>query len=67
MTYSELAEKLNKKRSVRAIATACGKNKIAVLIPCHRVIAKNGNLSGFKWGLSRKKTLLEIEKENKIY
>jgi len=62
-TYSELAEKLGKPKAVRAVATACAANRIAVAIPCHRVIGKDGKLHGYYWGLDRKKKLLEREAE----
>ena len=58
-TYAELAKKL--KSSPRAVGTACGKNPCLILIPCHRVVAKNG-LGGFALGLRAKKLLLDLEK-----
>ncbi len=61
-SYSEVAEQLGDKKKVRAVAGACAKNRVAVVIPCHRVIASNGNLSGYRWGIERKKQLLENEK-----
>ena len=63
-TYSEVAIEMGKPKSVRAIANACGQNKIAVIIPCHRVIRKDGSLSGYKWGIERKAKLLELETLN---
>jgi AraC family transcriptional regulator of adaptative response/methylated-DNA-[protein]-cysteine methyltransferase len=63
LTYTELAAKIHKPDSVRAVATACGKNSIAVIIPCHRVVSKSGKDTGYRWNILRKKTLLEIEKE----
>ncbi len=60
-TYSEVAELIGKPNSVRAVATACAANKIALLIPCHRVLRKGGLLAGYRWGLARKKALLERE------
>lgn len=62
VSYSEIAEKLGSKNAVRAVATACASNRVALVIPCHRVIGKNGNLSGYRWGVERKKALLEKEK-----
>jgi len=62
VSYSEVAEKLGNKKSVRAVATACASNRVAVVIPCHRVVGKGGNLSGYRWGVERKKTILEGEK-----
>ncbi len=60
-TYSEVADAIGAPTSVRAVASACGANAIAVLIPCHRVVRKGGDLSGYRWGLDRKQTLLERE------
>lgn len=61
VTYSQIAEQLGDRRKVRAVATACASNKIAVVIPCHRVIAGDGKLSGYRWGVERKSRLLEAE------
>ena len=59
-SYQELAEQLAS--HPRAIARACASNPIALLIPCHRVLAKNGSLSGYRWGLARKAELLRRER-----
>ncbi|MBD3637628.1 MAG: methylated-DNA--[protein]-cysteine S-methyltransferase [Crocinitomicaceae bacterium] len=61
ITYSELAEIYGDRRAVRAVAAANGANPIAILIPCHRIIGKGGNLTGYAWGLERKKALLQLE------
>jgi AraC family transcriptional regulator of adaptative response/methylated-DNA-[protein]-cysteine methyltransferase len=61
MSYGALAQALGNPRAVRAVAAACGANPLAVLVPCHRVIASNGALTGYRWGLERKRTLLERE------
>lgn len=61
MTYTEVAEKIGNPKAVRAVATACASNKLAVVIPCHRVISKDGKLSGYRWGVDVKKMLLENE------
>jgi len=61
-SYSEVAEALGDKKKVRAVAQACAKNRVAVVIPCHRVVASDGKLSGYRWGVERKKILLETEK-----
>ncbi len=61
VTYSQIAEQLGDKKKVRAVAQACASNRIAVVIPCHRVIASNGKLSGYKWGIERKEKLLSDE------
>ncbi len=62
LSYTELAVKLGKPSAVRAVASACAKNNIAVVIPCHRVLRGTGELAGYRWGLERKKKLLELEK-----
>lgn len=61
VAYSQLAQKLGTIQAVRAVANAVAANKLAILIPCHRVIGKNGNLTGYRWGMERKKQLLELE------
>ncbi len=61
ITYSQLAEKLGDKNKVRAVAQACANNRIAVVIPCHRVIGKSGKLTGYNWGVERKQKLLVQE------
>lgn len=60
-SYSEVAEAIGDKKKVRAVAQACAKNRVAVVIPCHRVVASDGKLSGYRWGVERKKKLLENE------
>lgn len=61
LSYSQLAEKLNKPKAFRAVANACGANKIAYLIPCHRVIGSNGAITGYRWGVERKLEMLKYE------
>ncbi len=61
-SYAEIAAAIGKPQAVRAVATACAKNRIAVAIPCHRVVHKDGSISGYRWGVDRKKKLLEHEK-----
>ncbi len=61
ITYEELANRLGDEKVIRAAASANGKNPIPVIIPCHRVIGKDGSLTGFSGGLWRKKKLLELE------
>ena len=61
LTYTELAERLGNPQSVRGVANACGKNQIAIAIPCHRIIGSDGNLRGYRWGENRKRRLLEKE------
>jgi len=60
-TYSSIAEKIGAPRSVRAVAAACAANAHAVAIPCHRVVRNDGNLSGYRWGIERKRELIERE------
>lgn len=60
-TYQQIANNIGKPNSCRAVANACGKNNLALLIPCHRVVGKN-DLGGYKWNINRKIKLLELEK-----
>lgn len=62
-SYSQQAAALNKPEAVRAVASANGMNRIAILVPCHRVIGANGNLTGYGGGLWRKQRLLALEKQ----
>ena len=62
-TYGDIANSIRKPTAARAVGAAVGHNPIAVHIPCHRVIGKNGGLTGFRWGLDRKIVLLEREEE----
>jgi AraC family transcriptional regulator, regulatory protein of adaptative response / methylated-DNA-[protein]-cysteine methyltransferase len=62
LSYKQVAEKLGNPKAVRAVARACATNRIAVVIPCHRVIGTNGSLSGYRWGIERKAKLIENEK-----
>jgi AraC family transcriptional regulator of adaptative response/methylated-DNA-[protein]-cysteine methyltransferase len=62
VSYGDLAEKIGSPKSVRAVAGACAANKIAVAIPCHRVVRNDGALSGYRWGIERKAALLRREK-----
>jgi AraC family transcriptional regulator of adaptative response/methylated-DNA-[protein]-cysteine methyltransferase len=61
ISYDAIALNLGDKNASRAVGTAVGQNKIAYLIPCHRVVAKNGKLSNFRWGIDLKKQLLAWE------
>lgn len=60
-SYTDIARHIGAPNSVRAVAQACGANAIAVAIPCHRVVRNDGDLSGYRWGVGRKRTLLERE------
>jgi AraC family transcriptional regulator of adaptative response/methylated-DNA-[protein]-cysteine methyltransferase len=60
-SYTEIAATLGQPKAVRAVAQACAANKLALLVPCHRVIRSNGDLGGYRWGLERKRALLAVE------
>jgi O-6-methylguanine DNA methyltransferase len=61
ITYAALAARIGQPTAVRAVANACAANAIALAIPCHRVVRSNGALSGYRWGVQRKRALLEKE------
>jgi len=61
-TYSQVARALGKPSAVRAVAHACARNPVSVVVPCHRVIRGDGDLAGYRWGLSRKQRLLDEER-----
>jgi AraC family transcriptional regulator, regulatory protein of adaptative response / methylated-DNA-[protein]-cysteine methyltransferase len=60
-SYAEVARRIAAPKSFRAVAQACGANSIALAIPCHRVVRNDGALSGYRWGVARKRVLLERE------
>lgn len=60
-SYLDLAIRIGREKSVRAVANACGANPIAGLVPCHRVLRSDGSLGGYRWGLAIKKKLLGLE------
>lgn len=60
-SYSDIACAIGQPTSVRAVARACATNPVALVIPCHRVVRKDGSLGGYRWGVSRKQALLNIE------
>ncbi|EET08129.1 methylated-DNA--[protein]-cysteine S-methyltransferase, partial [Burkholderia pseudomallei] len=60
-SYTQIAEALGAPRAVRAVASACASNPVALAIPCHRVVQKGGSLAGYRWGLPRKAALLDAE------
>ncbi len=61
-SYSEIAEGIGEPQAVRAVANACAANPTALIVPCHRVVRKSGDIGGYRWGVTRKKKLLEMEK-----
>ncbi len=62
VTYAELARRVGTPRAARAVGSACGKNHVAVLVPCHRVVREDGGLGGYRWGLPIKRALIERER-----
>ena len=60
-SYADIAERIGSPKAVRAVAQACGANAIAIAIPCHRVVRKDGDLAGYRWGVERKRELLKRE------
>ncbi|WP_222183038.1 bifunctional DNA-binding transcriptional regulator/O6-methylguanine-DNA methyltransferase Ada [Geminicoccus harenae] len=60
-SYAEIAERIGAPKAVRAVALACAANRLAVAVPCHRVVRSDGDLSGYRWGVARKRRLLERE------
>jgi len=63
VSYTELAQRIGSPNAVRAVAGACAANPVAVAIPCHRVVRNDGGLSGYRWGIARKRALIDREKE----
>jgi AraC family transcriptional regulator of adaptative response/methylated-DNA-[protein]-cysteine methyltransferase len=61
-SYGEVAAGIGEPGAARAVARACATNAVAVLIPCHRVIRATGELGGYRWGLDRKRTLIDLER-----
>lgn len=61
VSYTDIANRINMPKAARAVAGACAANKLAVAIPCHRVVRSDGDLSGYRWGIERKHALLERE------
>jgi O-6-methylguanine DNA methyltransferase len=60
-SYSQIAQAMGRPAAVRAVARACAMNPVSIVVPCHRVIREDGALAGYRWGLDRKKALLEHE------
>jgi AraC family transcriptional regulator of adaptative response/methylated-DNA-[protein]-cysteine methyltransferase len=65
-SYAQLAAEIGQPTAVRAVARACGANPVAVVIPCHRVIGSKGELTGYRWGLERKRFLLDLERTREL-
>ena len=63
-SYTEIAQRIGAPKAVRAVAGACAANALAVAIPCHRVVRNDGALSGYRWGIERKRALLDKEAKN---
>jgi AraC family transcriptional regulator of adaptative response/methylated-DNA-[protein]-cysteine methyltransferase len=61
-SYSQLARELGDPNATRAVARACATNRVAILVPCHRVVGADGSLTGYRWGTERKRRLLEAER-----
>jgi len=64
-TYTDIARTMGRPDSVRAVANACAANRLAVVIPCHRVLREDGSLGGFRWGFERKRALIEFERKQR--
>ena len=62
VSYADLAKRIGAPTAARAVASACAQNTIAVLVPCHRVVRADGELSGYRWGVGRKAELLKRER-----
>src|SRR5438552_2464835 len=60
-SYAEVAARIGRPAAVRAVARACATNPVAVIVPCHRVVKTDGALSGYRWGVERKRRLLKLE------
>jgi AraC family transcriptional regulator of adaptative response/methylated-DNA-[protein]-cysteine methyltransferase len=61
-SYSEVAQAIGAPRAVRAVASACAANRVGIVVPCHRVIRGDGGLGGYRWGLERKRSLIDLER-----
>ncbi|MFT8711702.1 MAG: methylated-DNA--[protein]-cysteine S-methyltransferase [Komagataeibacter rhaeticus] len=66
LSYAGLAARIGRPGAARAVAGACAANRLAVVIPCHRIIGRDGNLSGYRWGTHRKQRLLEMERAARL-
>ncbi len=66
MHYSEIASAIGRPKAARAVARACASNPVAIIIPCHRVVLKAGDVGGYRWGVERKSALLEMEEQKML-
>jgi AraC family transcriptional regulator of adaptative response/methylated-DNA-[protein]-cysteine methyltransferase len=66
LSYGDVAVQIDKPKAARAVASACARNRIGILIPCHRVLRSDGGLGGYRWGITRKQSLLEAEKRRRL-
>ena len=62
-TYSQLAREMGDPKATRAVARACATNRVSLVVPCHRVVGVSGSLTGYRWGVERKRQILEAEKQ----
>ncbi len=65
-SYGEVADAIGDPHAARAVGNACAQNRVAVAVPCHRVIRESGDLGGYRWGLERKRTLLDLERRQHL-
>jgi methylated-DNA-[protein]-cysteine S-methyltransferase len=66
LSYADIAEQIGRPKAVRAVGAANGRNPLSIFVPCHRVIGKNGSLTGYAGGLTQKSVLLEIEQADQL-
>jgi AraC family transcriptional regulator, regulatory protein of adaptative response / methylated-DNA-[protein]-cysteine methyltransferase len=62
-SYSEVAREMGEPNATRAVARACATNRVALIVPCHRVVGADGSLTGYRWGVERKRELLAAERD----
>ena len=64
MSYTEIAERIGSPKAVRVVANACANNRHGIVVPCHRVLRSDGGISGYRWGVERKKQLIALERKS---